>query len=119
MGDGSRLAYLDDTSSALPYHLLQRPRVLILGAGGGSDVLLALYHQAETIEAVELNPLMVDLVRNRNADYAGRLYDNPAVQVVVAEARGYVTGSAKHYDLVHLALLDSFWRHQCRCSCPE
>ena len=107
-GRRERLAYLDDTSSALPYHLLQRPRVLILGAGGGSDVLLALYHQAETIEAVELNPLMVDLVRNRNADYAGRLYDNPAVQVVVAEARGYVTGSAKHYDLVHLALLDSF-----------
>jgi len=107
-GRRERLAYLDDIPSALPYHLLQRPRVLILGAGGGSDVLLALYHQAESIEAVELNPLMVDLVRNRNADYAGHLYDNPAVQVVVAEARGYVTGSAKHYDLIHLALLDSF-----------
>ena len=108
--DGTRkqLAYLDDMSSALPYHILPRPRVLILGAGGGSDVLLALYHQAETIEAVELNPLMVDLVRNRNGDYAGRLYDTPPVQVVVAEARGYVTGSAKRYDLVHLALLDSF-----------
>ncbi len=107
-GRRERLAYLDDIPSALPYHLLQRPRVLILGAGGGSDVLLALYHQAETIEAVELNPLMVDLVRNRHAEYAGRLYNNPAVQVVVAEARGYVAGSAKHYDLIHLALLDSF-----------
>ncbi len=42
--DGRRkqLAYLDDMSSALAYHILRRPRVLILGAGGGSDVLLAL-----------------------------------------------------------------------------
>jgi hypothetical protein len=108
--DGKRehLAYLDDMSSALPYHMLRRPRVLILGAGGGSDVLLALYHQAETIAAVELNPLMVDLVKHRHADYAGHLYDAPRVRVDVAEARGYVTRSAKRYDLIHVALLDSF-----------
>ncbi len=108
--DGTRkqLAYLDDMSSALPYHILPRPRVLILGAGGGSDVLLALYHQAETIEAVELNPLVVDLVKNRHADYAGHLYDGPGVRIDVAEARGYVTRSTKRYDLIHVALLDSF-----------
>ncbi|MFQ5936008.1 MAG: spermidine synthase, partial [Acidiferrobacterales bacterium] len=102
------LAYLDDMSSALPYHMLQRPRVLILGAGGGSDVLLALYHQAETIEAVELNPLVVDLVKNRHADYAGHLYEMPGVRIEVAEARGYVTRSARRYDVIHVALLDSF-----------
>ena len=107
-GRRKRLAYLDDMSSALPYHILRRPRVLILGAGGGSDVLLALYHQAETIEAVELNPLVVDLVKNRHADYAGHLYDAPRVRIDVAEARGYVTRSAKRYDLIHVALLDSF-----------
>jgi len=107
-GRRKRLAYLDDMSSALPYHMLRRPRVLILGAGGGSDVLLALYHQAETIEAVELNPLVVDLVKNRHADYAGHLYDAPRVRIDVAEARGYVTRSAKRYDLIHVALLDSF-----------
>ncbi len=117
--DGRReqLAYLDDMSSALPYHIFElavyhtqvrRPRVLILGAGGGSDVLLALYHQAETIEAVELNPLVVDLVGNRHADYAGHLYDAPRVRIDVAEARGYVTRSTKRYDLIHVALLDSF-----------
>jgi spermidine synthase len=107
-GRREQLAYLDDMSTALPYHMLRRPRVLILGAGGGSDVLLALYHQAETIEAVELNPLVVDLVKNRHADYAGHLYDAPGVRIDVAEARGYVTRSAKRYDLIHVALLDSF-----------
>ena len=32
------LAWLDETTSALPYHLLSRPRVLVLGAGGGAEV---------------------------------------------------------------------------------
>src|SRR5437667_8918494 len=45
------LAYLDYTTAALPYHLLERPHVLILGAGGGSQVLLALYHDAAHIDA--------------------------------------------------------------------
>src|SRR5690606_25353193 len=44
------LAYLDQLTSALPYHVLARqgtsPKVLVLGAGGGSDVLQALYHGA-------------------------------------------------------------------------
>jgi uncharacterized membrane protein len=61
-GDMEKLSYLDYLSSALPYHLLQKPGVLVLGAGGGSDVLQAMYHRAANIDAVELNPQVVDLV---------------------------------------------------------
>ncbi len=56
------LAYLDYTSAALPYHLVERPEALIIGAGGGADALLALYHHAARIDAVELNPQSVRLV---------------------------------------------------------
>src|SRR3984893_1521230 len=80
------LAYLDYTTAALPYHLLERPHVLILGAGGGADVLLALYHGAAQIDAVELNPQLVRLVKETYADFAGRLYDRAEVRVIVAEA---------------------------------
>lgn len=48
------LAYLDQLTSALPYHLIERPRVLVLGAGTGSDILQALYHGSAAIDAVEL-----------------------------------------------------------------
>ncbi|MEK7768503.1 MAG: SAM-dependent methyltransferase, partial [Pseudomonadota bacterium] len=57
------LAYLDQLTSALPYHLLERPRVVVLGAGAGSDVLQALYHGAREIDAVELDRNIIDLVR--------------------------------------------------------
>ena len=108
--DGKResIAYLDQTSAALPYYLLERPRVLILGAGGGADVLLARYHEASSIEAVELNPLMVELVQQRYADFAGNLFRAPNVRVQIGEARGFVTRSTARYDLIQVALLDSF-----------
>ncbi len=102
------IAFLDDTSAALPYSLVERPHVLIIGAGGGLDVLLALYHRAPQIDVVELNPQMIGLVRKDFGDFAGRLYDRPEVRVHLAEGRGFVAGSSQRYDVIHLPLLDSF-----------
>ncbi|MEK6707652.1 MAG: SAM-dependent methyltransferase [Pseudomonadota bacterium] len=102
------LAYLDQLTSALPYHLLERPRVVVLGAGAGSDVLQALYHGAREIDAVELDRNIIDLVRQRFHDFAGDLYGQPRVQVHAAEARGFVNTSQERYDLIQVALLDSF-----------
>ena len=108
--DGRRepLAYLDFITSALPYHLRKRPRVLILGAGGGTDVLQAHYHRASVIDAVELNPQVVDLVQQEHADFAGHIFTRNGVRVHVAEARGFLTASRDLYDIIQVALLDSF-----------
>jgi spermidine synthase len=107
--DGRRepLAYLDFTTTALPYHLLDEPRVLVLGAGGGADVLLALYHGARRIDAVELDPNFVWLVREKFSDFAGNLYDRPEVRVRIAEARGFVAGERTRYDMIQLSLIDA------------
>ena len=107
-GDPDDGAHLDDTTAALPYRLLDKPAVLVLGAGGGADVLLALYNGASQIDAIELNPQIVDLVRELYAEFAGDLYDRPGVDVRVAEAREFVATSARRYDLILLPLLDSF-----------
>lgn len=107
-GEREDLAYLDYLTSALPYHLLNRPHVLILGAGGGSDVLQGLYHQAGSIDAVELNPRVVDLLRDEFADFAGHPYDRTDVQVHIQEARGFIVQSRDRYDLIQVALLDAF-----------
>ena len=102
------LAYLDLTTSALPYHLLERPEVLILGAGGGADVLSAVWHGAARIDAVELNPQFASLVRDSYGEFAGGLYDRPEVHLHIAEARGFVAGTERRFDLIALPLLDSF-----------
>jgi len=94
------LAWLDQTTSALPYHLISRPRVLVLGAGGGADVQLALYHEAREIHAVELNPTMLELLR--------AWLDEPRVQLHPGEARGFARTDRRRYDLIQVPPLDSY-----------
>ena len=107
-GDLDALAYLGDVTAALPYALLDAPQVLILGAGGGADVLLALVNGAGRIDAVELNPHITALVTDTHADFAGHLYDDDRITVYTKEARGFVIRSKDQYDLIQVALLDSF-----------
>lgn len=108
--DGQRepLAYLDDLTSALPYHLLERPRVLVLGSGAGADVLQAIYHQARAIDAVELNGQLVDLVQHRFAAFSGAPYGAPGVRVHIEEARGFAAAHHDRFDLIQVALVDAF-----------
>ena len=107
-GNLDALGYMGDVTAALPYALLEAPHVLILGAGGGADVLLALYNGAGSIDAVELNPQMTNLVTDTYADFAGHLYDDERITVHTQEARGFVARSENQYDLIQVALLDSF-----------
>src|SRR5258705_5630589 len=108
--DGQRapLAYRGDLTSAAPYSLRDHPRVLVLGAGAGADVLQALYYEAAAVDAVELNPQIVDLVEHQFAAYSGRPYSVPAVQLHIAEARRFIASSSAHYDLIAVALLDPY-----------
>ena len=107
-GNLDALGYMGDVTAALPYALLDTPHVLILGAGGGADVLLALYNDAGSIDAVELNPQMTNLVTDTYADFTGHLYDDERITVHTQEARGFVAQSKNQYDLIQVALLDSF-----------
>lgn len=108
--DGRRepLAYLDFLTSALPYHLLKEPEALILGAGGGTDILQALALGARRVDAVELNPQVVALVQERFGGFSGRPYSLPGVRLHVGEARGFVEAHPARYDLIQVALLDAF-----------
>jgi spermidine synthase len=103
-----QLGYLDYQTSALAYHLGDPDKILILGAGGGSDILQALYHETKEIDAVEIDPQMVDLVGTKYAGFAGGIYDMESVTVHTAEARGFVASSKKQYDLIQMAMVDSF-----------
>ncbi len=107
-GNRADLAYLDDLTSALPYHLQVPKSVLILGAGGGAGILQALYHDTGRIDAVEINPQVVDLVGNRFGEFSGGILDHARVKLHIAEARGFLQRDTGLYDLIQIPLLDSF-----------
>ncbi|MGD2113189.1 MAG: SAM-dependent methyltransferase, partial [Gammaproteobacteria bacterium] len=102
------LAYLEQLTSALPYYLAQPEHVLILGTGGGAGVQQALNHRVAVIDAVELNSQVIELVTQDYGEWSGDLYQRPGVEVHIADARGYVRRSRRHYDLIQINLLDAY-----------
>jgi spermidine synthase len=102
------LGYLNQLTSALPYHLGNPNHVLIPGSGGGSDVLQALQLGTGQVDAVELNPQIIDLVKQHYGDFSGDIYNNDRVQIISAEVRGFLHNQQQRYDLIQLPLLDSF-----------
>ena len=107
-GDLNELEHLDFTTLALPYHVRHPKKVLVVGAGGGMDVLLALKHGASGIVALESNPQVAELMMGPFADFSGHLYSKPEVQLLIREARQFLHGTEDQFDLIQLSLLDSF-----------
>ncbi len=101
------LDYLDYLPAALPYRLRARPSVLILGAAGSGDLLLALRHSASSVRVVEANPQVVDLLLDaRNglvSDWLGR----PPITFEIGEARSFLYRDRASYDLIHVPLAGS------------
>jgi hypothetical protein len=90
-----------------PYrHLPRRSlgHVLIIGAGTGNDVGVALAEGARHIDAVEIDPRLVDLGRRYNPEHA---YQNPRVQVHIDDGRAFIQDSDKRYSLILYSLPDS------------
>ncbi len=106
-GDPGPLGYLDRTTSALPYHLRKPDKLLVIGSGTGSDLLLARYHQVESVDALELNSQLVGLLRGEYKAFAGEIYDNPQTRVHIAEARDFLGQTGSKYDLIQIALVDA------------
>ena len=78
--------------------------VLILGAGSGTDVAAALKHGAKTVDAVEIDPVILRLGKERHPDHP---YDDPRVTVINDDARHFLRTTTRKYDLVVFALIDS------------
>ncbi len=102
------LRYLEAETAALPYHMVGRPRVLVRGAGGGAEVLRALHHGASAVDAVELNPDVLAVVRDVLAGTEGAAWEGERVRTHVADARSFAARSSEEWDLIQIALVDSF-----------
>jgi SAM-dependent methyltransferase len=78
--------------------------VLVIGSGGGNDVNVALKYGADHVDAVEINPLAVDIGRQLHPDHP---YSSPKVTVTIDDGRAFLRRTDKKYDLIVYALPDS------------
>jgi hypothetical protein len=78
--------------------------VLIIGAGTGNDVAVALSEGAKHVDAVEIDPVLYRLGRALHPDHP---YQDPRVSVHIDDGRAFVQRTKTRYDMILFALPDS------------
>jgi hypothetical protein len=89
-----------DYPSGIAYIGKQKPSVLIIGSGGGAEVLDALHYGARSVTAVEINPIINDVVSGSMNDFWGGMFRLPEVKLVTEEGRSFVRRSRESYDAI-------------------
>jgi len=79
-------------------------RVLVVGAGTGTDVALALSRGATRVDAVEIDPRLQQIGAQLHPDQP---YSDPRVHVYIDDGRAFLERSSDHYDMIIFALPDS------------
>jgi hypothetical protein len=104
--------YLKYELTALVYHLVERPTgftALVIGPGGGRDLVSALLFGARQVDGVEINPIIAhDVMLGRFRDYSGGIYAHPSVRVHVDDGRSFVRRSRDQYDVIQASLVDTW-----------
>ena len=78
--------------------------VLVVGAGSGNDVAIALEHGARHVDAVEIDP---KLYRIGVQSHPNHPYADPRVSIHIADGREFLEHTDRNYDLIVFALPDS------------
>jgi spermidine synthase len=97
--------------SALVYSTFDPPadQVLIIGPGGGRDVIHALSAGAQHVTGVEVNPIIAEtIMKERFRERSGGLYLDPRVDVVVDDGRSFVRRAEVRYDVIQASLVDTW-----------
>jgi SAM-dependent methyltransferase len=89
--EDARSAWAERSVYGAGYLVYPRPeRALVVGVGGGVDVVTALHHGARRVTAVEINGTMIDASKNRFGGFQGDVLSRPGVRVVHADGRSFL-----------------------------
>jgi hypothetical protein len=136
-GDLSKVEYLKYELTGLAYHLVGSvPRTvrgsdpdgpncsesskkadlgsdpmtaLVIGPGGGRDLLTALLFGASRVDGVEVNPIIAnDVMLGQFRTFSGSIYQNAQVNVIVDDGRSFIRRSNQRYDVIQASLVDTW-----------
>ena len=107
-GDLSQLQFLKHDIASIAHYLRPDSHVLVVGAGGGRDVLAALVFDQPAVTAVEINRSVVEAVNGRFGDFTGHLDRQPGVTFVAADARSFAARQDDSYGILQFSFVDTY-----------
>lgn len=106
-GDMKRFEMFRHHVLTAPYVLRQKATVLIIGVGGGADVVNALENGAVRVVGAELDPITVDLITRQYRDFTGGMFNRPDVQIYASEGRHFTRSTTERFDLIQITGVDT------------
>jgi hypothetical protein len=91
----------------LPFKMMQDPKVLVIGSGGGRDVVASLVSGTKDVTSVDINPIIYETVKSYG-DRAGNVYSHEHVRSFVDEGRSFITRSSEKYDIIYVPFVDTW-----------
>jgi spermidine synthase len=107
-GDLGAVDFLKYDVTNIGHYLRPGGDTLVVGTGGGRDVLAALAFGARSVTGVEINRQILETVNRRFGDFSGHLDRDPRVRFVNDEARSYLARSRDRYDFLQISLIDTW-----------
>ena len=108
-GDFSKHKYLEYDVTNVAYNLPNIKKSVVIGVGGGRDLLSAKYFGVEEVTALDVNPVQIKLLKDHPVyrEYAN-LYSLPGVTIKNEEARSWFRQNTGKIDLVQMSLIDTW-----------
>ena len=106
-GDINKVSYLQTHIPSFYYQIRKDAEILIIGVGGGQDVLSAYINGHRRITGIEINPTIAKLNTDIYRSFNGALYEKPGISLIVDDGRNFVRHANKEYDIIHLSNVDS------------
>ena len=107
-GDPEEVAHLKYDVTNVAHYLRPDSRVIVVGTGGGRDVLSALAFNQKGVTGIEINDDILDLVNRRFGDFTGHLDREPRVRFVNDEARSFIARLQDQADIIQISLIDTW-----------
>jgi hypothetical protein len=100
--------YLRYDISNVVHYLRPNSRVLVVGVGGGRDVLSAMVFNQRSVMGVEINRNILAAVNGHFGDFTGHLDHIPNVTFVEDEGRSYIARMRTPMDIIQVSLIDTW-----------
>jgi predicted membrane-bound spermidine synthase len=102
-GSFSGLDHLRFLVMNLAYAIKSDADVLVLGSGGGRDIISALAFGQRSVTGVEISRAVLDTVHGTFGEFTGHLERNPKVRLVHDDGRNFVRGTAQRFDIIQIS----------------
>jgi hypothetical protein len=107
-GDVGDIEHLKYDVTNIAHYVRTDADVLVVGTGGGRDILSALAFDQQSVTGVEINRNIIDSVNREFGHFTGYLNEDPRVTFVNDEARSWIARQDREFDILQISLIDTW-----------